>query len=213
MTGIGRRKGLPQVVFLAAFVISSVATARDHKLASGEAANDAVSMTATVYDAEQMKEAVGAGLDQDYIVLELKLHPKTPAPYDVKLDDFILRNENSGEHSGPLAAGQIAGSGMLIVKTDGSVNQRKGGFSVGMGGIMGGPAGGGGGGETRRVEMKDDTPVGSQLDVLKKKILAEKPVTADASGLLFFPMNAKEKPKNLNLQVNTPAGILRIKFK
>jgi len=61
--------------------------------------------------------------------------------------------------------------------------------------------------------MKDDTPGGSQLDVLKKKILAEKAITADAGGLLFFPMNAKEKPKNLNLQVNTPAGILRIKFK
>jgi hypothetical protein len=189
-----------------------MAMARDHKLASGEAANEAVSMTATVYDAEQVKESVGTGFDQDYIVLELKMHPKTPAPYDVKLDDFILRNENSGEHSGPLAAGQIAGSGMLIVKTDGSANQRKGGFSVGIGGMMGGP-GGGGGGETRSVEMKDDTPGGSQLDVLKKKILAEKPVTADASGLLFFPMNAKEKPKNLNLQVKTPAGVLRIKFK
>jgi hypothetical protein len=212
MTGTGRRVRLPHAAFLAALVISSVAAARDHKLASGEAANDAVSMTATVYDAEQMKEAVGTGFDQDYIVLELKLHPKTPTPYDVKLDDFILRNENSGEHSGPLAAGQIAGSGMLVVKTDGSANQRKGGFSVGIGGMMGGP-GGGGGGETRSVEMKDDTPGGSQLDLLKKKILAEKPVTADAAGLLFFPMNAKEKPKNLNLQVNTPVGILRIKFK
>jgi hypothetical protein len=204
---------LPHVTFLAALLISSAAAARDHKLASGDAANEAVSMTATVYDAEQMKEAVGTGFDQDYIVLELKLHPKLSVPYDVKLDDFILRNENSGEHSGPLAAGQIAGSGMLIVKTDGSANQRKGGFSVGMGGIMGGPAGNAGAGETRSVEMKDDTPGGSQLDVLKKKILAEKAITADAGGLLFFPMNAKEKPKNLNLQVNTPAGILRIKFK
>jgi len=197
---------------LLATLAVTLAIARDHKLASGEAANDAVSIAATVYDAEQMKEAVGTGFDQDYIVLELKLHPKTP-PYDVKLDNFILRNENSGEHSGPLAAGQIAGSGMLIVKTDGSANQRKGGFSVGMGGMMGGPAGNAGGGETRSVEMKDDTPGGSQLDVLKKKILAEKAATADASGLLFFPMNAKEKPKNLNLQVNTPAGTLRIKFK
>jgi hypothetical protein len=213
MTGNGRRKRLPHVIFLAAFVINSLATAREHKLASGEAANDAISIVATVYDAEQMKEAVGTGFEQDYIVLDLKLHPKTPAPYDIKLDDFILRNENSGEHSGPLAAGQIAGSGMLIVKTDGSVNQRKGGFSVGMGGMMGGPAGNGGAGETRSVEMKDDTPGGSQLDVLKKKILAEKPVTTDTGGLLFFPMNAKEKPKNLNLQVNTPAGVLRIKFK
>lgn len=135
-----RRKRLSHVALLI-LLAATFGIARERKLASGEAANEVVSISATVYDAEQMKEAVGTGFDQDYIVLELKLRPRTATPYDVKLDDFILRSENSGDHSGPLAAGQIAGSGMLIVKTDGSANQRKGGFSVGMGGMMGGPGG------------------------------------------------------------------------
>src|SRR5205085_2772654 len=120
-------------------LIGTLAFARDRRLASGEAANEAVSISATVFDAEQMKQAVGTGFDQDYIVLEVKINPRTAAPYEVKLDDFILRSEMSGDHTGPLASGQIAGAGMLVVKTDGAGNQRKGGFSVGMGGMMGGP--------------------------------------------------------------------------
>ena len=200
-------------LFAIGLVLCLAAIARDHKLPAGEAANEAVSIAATVYDAEQLKQSVGAGFEQDYIVLEVTLRPKTPVPYEVKLDDFILRSEMSADHSGPLLAGQIAGSGMLIVKTDdpGS-GKRKGGLTAGIGGGMIGSANGSAG-ETRSAEMKDDTPAGSQLDILKKKILVEKPVTAPVTGLLFFPLSAKEKVKYINLQCTTPAGTLRIRLK
>ena len=196
-----------------ALLLCMAAIARDHKLPAGEAANEAISIAATVFDAEQLKQSVGAGFEEDYIVLEVTLRPKTASPYEVKLDDFILRSEMSADHSGPLLAGQIAGSGMLIVRTDDpDSGKRRGGLTAGIGGGMIGSANGSTG-ETRSAEMKDDTPAGTQLDVLKKKILTEKPVTAPVTGLLFFPMNVKEKAKYLNLQCKTPAGILRIRFK
>ena len=200
-------------VLPAALFCGALAIAANHKLPAGEAANAAVTISAIVYDAEQLKQAVGAGFEEDYIVLEVTLRPKDGASYDVKPDDFILRSEMSADHSGPLLAGQIAGSGMLVVKTDDpGGGKRKGGFSAGIGGgIIG--TGNGGGGETRSAEMKEDTPGGSQLDVLKKKILAEKTITAETTGLLFFPLRVKEKPKYLNLQCATPAGTLRLKFK
>ena len=199
---------------LAAVLLLCVAAiARDHKPPAGEAANDAVSISAIVFDAEQLKQTVGAGFENDYVVLEITVRPKTASPYEIKLDDFILRSEMSADHSGPLLAGQIAGSGMLIVKTDDpDSGKRKGGFSAGIGGGMIGSANNSVG-ETRSAEMKEDTPAGAQLDVLKKKILAEKPITAPVTGLLFFPLSAKEKVKYLNLQCNTPAGTLRIRFK
>jgi hypothetical protein len=200
-------------VAVLALLACVVLGAREKKLPGGEASNEAVAISATLYDAEAVKEAVGSGLEQDYIVLELKVHPGTSAPFEIKYDNFILRSESSLEHTGPLAAGQIAGAGTLFVKTDDMTTRRRGGFNVGMGPIMGGPGGVIADGPTGKSEMKDDTPGGSQLDVLKKKILAEKAITSDASGLLFFPMSAKEKAKNLNLQCNTPAGTLRIKFK
>ena len=196
-----------------ALLLCMAATARDHKLPAGEATNEAVSIAATVFDAEQIKQSAGPGFEADYIVLEVTLSPKTASPYEVKLDDFILRSEMSADHSGPLLAGQIAGSGMLIVRTDDpDSGKRRGGLTAGIGGGMIGSANGSTG-ETRSAEMKDDTPAGTQLDVLRKKILAEKPVTAPVTGLLFFPMNVKEKAKYLNLQCRTPAGILRIRFK
>ena len=118
-----------------------VAIARDHKPPAGEAANEAVFISAIVFDAEQLKQTVGAGFENDYVVLEVTVRPKTASPYEIRLDDFILRSEMSADHSGPLLAGQIAGSGVLIVKTDDpDSGKRKGGFSAGIGGGMIGSA-------------------------------------------------------------------------
>jgi hypothetical protein len=41
----------------------------------------------------------------------------------------------------------------------------------------------------------------------------EKNITEPESGLLFFPVSAKEKPKNLILSYTSPAGKLRLSFK
>ena len=49
--------------------------------------------------------------------------------------------------------------------------------------------------------------------VLKTKILEEKKTTEPLSGLLYFSLEGKHKPKDLTLQYNGPAGRLVLAFK
>ena len=74
-----------------------------------------------------------------------------------------------------------------------------------------------------KTEIKTSEKRDPLLDVLKRKILTEKPVNEPVTGLLFFSLD-KEKPKNLVLVYTTPAPPatdesaaaipkLRIKFK
>ena len=143
----------------------------------------------------------------------MTLTPKGGKPLDVRLDDFLLRSDMSGEHTGPLAAAQIAGQGALVVKR-GDPPRSKGGFSGGFGGIMmgGGAMGAPDTSDRSKVEMKESTEKDPMLSALKRKILAEKTVTETVTGLLFFPLD-KEKPKHLALIYTTTSGKLRMQFR
>ena len=91
--------------------------AGEKKSPQGHGEDESVAITATVLSPEQLKDAVGSDFDNNYIVLDVRVTPKGGKPYLVHLDDFILRSEPSGEHSGPfLTAGQIAGAGALVVE-------------------------------------------------------------------------------------------------
>jgi hypothetical protein len=158
-----------------------------------------------------LRQTFGSDFGGIFTVVEITLTPRGGKPLDVHLDDFLLRSEQTGEHSGPLAPSQIAGQGALVVHQDGNQGRGKGGFSGGLGGIMMG----GGSAEPPpepRTEMKNSDKKDPMLDVLKRKILAEKSIAAPVTGLLFFPLE-KEKPKNLDLIYTTPSGKLRMKFK
>jgi len=145
-------------------------------------------------------------------VIEVTLTPKGGKPLDVHLDDFLIRSEQTGEHSGPLAAAQIAGQGTLVLHQS-DAQKGKSGISWGMGGLGMGAGGGSAAPPPEvRAEIKNSENRDPLLDVLKRKILAEKPAGETVSGLLFFPLD-KEKPKNLVLIYSTEPGKLRIKFK
>jgi hypothetical protein len=58
----------------------------------------------------------------------------------------------------------------------------------------------------------DDTP-NPLLAVLTAKILPEKELTDTVSGLLYFQMVGKLKPKDLELHYKGPAGKLALRFK
>ena len=51
------------------------------------------------------------------------------------------------------------------------------------------------------------------LAVLNAKILPEKEVTDTISGLLYFQMSGKLKPKDLEFHYKGPAGRLALRFK
>ena len=209
------RTSKPAVAALLLFVFSfgSLLSGKEKKLPSGEAGNDVVQILATALDSEQLKQTFGSDFNNGYAVIEVTLTPKGGKPLDVRLDDFLLRSDMSGEHTGPLAAAQIAGQGALVVKR-GDPPRSKGGFSGGFGGIMmgGGAMGAPDTSDRSKVEMKESTEKDPMLSALKRKILAEKTVTETVTGLLFFPLD-KEKPKHLALIYTTTSGKLRMQFR
>jgi len=173
--------------------------AADKKSPQGQVEDDTVSIAATVLSADQLRQATGTDFDNNYTVLDVRVTPKGTTPYVLTLDDFTLRSEASGEHSGPfLSAGQIAGDGALVLER--SYGNRQNADSPR-------PL------EGTKLQMKTDAKGDSALDALKKKMLVSKNITGPVSGLMFFPLSPKEKPKNLILSCKTPKGHLRMAFK
>jgi len=174
--------------------------AADKRLVAGSAENDALRISATVLDAVHLRDAVGSDLGDHYVAVEVTIAPKGSEPIVFSLNDFILRSQASGEHTGPLVASQIVGAGELVVA-------RKYGNRSGPG-------------EPRPITGTDvqlrtqglDPAAKSLEDTLRVKILPEKTTAESFSGLLFFPLE-KEKPKNLTLSYSGPKGKLRIEFK
>lgn len=189
---------LPAVLLLLAGTTSI--TAAEKRLAAASAENDALRISATVLDAAHLRETVGSDLGDHYVAVDVTITPKGSEPIVFSLNDFILRSQASGEHSGPLVASQIVGAGELIVS-------RKYGNRNGPG-------------EPRPIQGTDvqlhtqglDAAARSLEDTLRAKILAEKTTAEPFSGLLFFPLE-KEKPKNLTLSYSGPKGKLRLEFK
>ncbi|HEX4274351.1 MAG TPA: hypothetical protein VHZ74_03300 [Bryobacteraceae bacterium] len=181
------------------FAVCTALIATDKRSPEGQVEDDAVSITATLLSADQLRQAVGTDFDNNYIVVDVHIAPKGGMPYAVSLDDFILRSESSGDHSGPfLSAGQIAGAGALVVER--SYGNRSNPDSPR-------PL------EGTKLEMKADEKGNPALDALKKKMLASKTISEPVSGLVFFPLNPKEKAKNLILSCKTPKSHLRLAFK
>jgi hypothetical protein len=173
--------------------------AADKRPPQGQVEDDTVSITATLVSAEQLRQAVGSDFDNNYTVLDVSVSPKGGMPYVLTLDDFILRSESSGDHSGPfLSAGQIAGAGALALER--SYGNRSGPDEPR-------PL------EGTKLQMKTDQKGDPALEALKKKMLASKNITEPVSGLMFFPLSPKEKAKNLILSCKTPKGHLRLSFK
>jgi hypothetical protein len=179
------------------FALFPALRAGEKKIPQAHGENDSVAITATFVGLDEVQQMFGSDFDKSYTVLDVTITPRGADPYVVSLNDFILRSESSLEHSGPMAAGQIAGAGEVVV-------QRTYGNRANVDSPR--PLAG------TKLDMKDDAKANPAFDELKKKILVEKNITAPESGLLFFPL-PKEKPKNLVLSYTSPAGKLRMTFK
>lgn len=187
-------KASPWILIFAAY---SVLTAGEKKPAQGHVEDDSVAITATVLPAEQVRQSFGNEIANDYTALDVTIEPKGGKPYSVRFNDFILRSESSLNHSGPMSAGEIAGSGEVVVKR--SYGNRQNVDSPR-------PIAG------TKLDVEDNAGANPAFEELKQKILVEKSITAPESGLLFFPLS-QEKPKHLVLSCATPAGKLRLTFK
>lgn len=201
-------------------------SASDERYPIGRSSNDLVEISANLLlDKEQIRQAIGpnipgSDLGGNVIVVEVTVRPLGDDPVKIWLDDFKLLSDKDGQRAVPFQPSQIAGAGAIIVKnapggkTSTTVaNQSPGGSIMGM--PMGGPVmGNSGSAPVAQVEVKDaedntDSPL---LVALRQKVLPEKAVTEPVTGLLYFEIEGKVKPKNLELFYKTPSGKLGLRF-
>jgi hypothetical protein len=205
-------------------VLAGLAAAADKPAPSGRAENADVALEAEVYTSkEDVQRVVGNDLGGFYVVVKATLKPKTRLK--VLRDDFVLRTDRDGEKSKPYSSSEIAGSGVIVVSQTyggGGVMEQPNGPP--FGGVWGPPMqlpGQGSGIGNSGSEVSNQTTADSGRDrkenplmkVLETKIFPEKETSDSLSGLLYFPMEAKQKAKQLELYFQAPSGRISLRFK
>jgi hypothetical protein len=196
--------------------------AADKKLPVDETSNDLLDISVSApLDKDQIKQELGSDLGDDIVVIRLTARPVSDKPVQLSLDDFLLVSGKDGQRSEPYAPGQLAGSDSLAVTPNGV---RRGGLgdhgarpTIGLGpiGIGGGGIGNSGATPTPDVKVQEsrDEKENPLLAALNAKVLPEKEITEPTSGLLFFQVVGKVKPKDLELHYKGPAGKMALRFK
>jgi hypothetical protein len=215
--------GVPMKTLLALVVCGGL-WAAEKPLPAGEAANEKIRIRAWLLnDAAAVRRELGSDLGGYYTVVRLEVAPKGAEPLPLHPDDFLLRSDKDGQRCGPLAPSQIAGRGVLMVS------------SKAGGGMMAenpGPVWGGWPGPPRRLggesavignasestaqatARNDAGPAEDPLlATLKSRSLPQGETAQSVSGLLYFLLEGKHKPKNLELQYHGPAGKLSLRFR
>jgi hypothetical protein len=195
----------------------------------GEAADKTVRLQATAWlDKASIRQAVGEELPAGIVVIEVKLTPAA-GRLPIVRDDFLLRSDRDGQRATPYEPSQIAGDAVLRVTTTydggGVVQEDRGPAWGGLGGGRPSRLPGSnspGIGNTASAESADSAieanpsarpKANPLLAALKQKILPEKEIEGETTGLLYFLLEGKQKPKDIELLYKTPAGRLSVRFK
>jgi hypothetical protein len=207
---------------LALFIVpAAFAAHKPSPTPTAKTGNAMVELTATLYvDKASIQQLLGSDLGGYYVVLDVRLSPKNAEKFKVFRDDFQLRTDRDGERSKPFAASQIAGRGALVVSRTydgGGIAAENGGpvFGGGIGGMGVGGIGNAGGtiSNTSRVDSGAKSKENPLLAVLNEKILQEKETDQPVAGLLIFPMEPKQKAKDLELTYSGPGSKLMLRFR
>lgn len=210
-------------------LLAALCFAADKGPPVAEGANEKVQIEAKLYtDQNAIKQLIGQELEKGIVVIEVRLTPKGGEPLKVWHDDFILRSDKDGQKSEPYDPGQIASNTVLtLVYTyeGGEIRQEdRGPVWGGMGGQRPGrlPGPNSGGIGNSGVQEKTDTRAGSGSDpeeaenplltALRAKVLTETETAEPITGLLYFPLSGKHKPKQIWLHYLGDAGKLDLQF-
>ena len=213
---------------LALLALAAGAAGAEKAPPSGKASGERIEIEAVVYaDKAAVRELIGEELD-GIAVVQLRVVPRGDQALAVGPDDFLLRSDRDGQRSQPFAPSQIAGNAALVVASGSSgrggyVGQENGpiwGGAPGTGGRprrMGGDGGAVGNVSDEKVQASmnsgDKDKENPLLAKLKQKMLPAQRGTEPVSGLLYFSLEGKHKPKDLELVYRGPAGKLSIRFK
>jgi hypothetical protein len=211
-------------------------------VADGEAADEKIGISARVFlDRDSEKQAVGEYPGEGYIVVEVTVTPKGDEKVALDIDDFLLRSDRDGQHSRPLTPSQVAGNSVMVVKSVGGSQGRGMGQNRVPYGYPGGYPGGGypgggypGGGypgtypgtasptagsatadtsdASASIEEKGKGKPNPLLDALKAKVLKDGEIDHPVTGLLYFQIDGKVKPKQLELVYRKAPPRVSVRF-
>ena len=203
-----------KILTIVGLSVTLLLASADKKLPIEETTNDLLTITATAtLDRDEIKQELGYDLGPDIALVHVTLHTVSDKPIQVSHDDFLLISSKDGQRSQPYEPGQLAGADSLTVTENGAKQATR---KTGL--MLGGLGMGAGNGTTPQnpdLKVKDsrDSKPNPLLAVLADKILPEKEITDTISGLLYFQMVGKLKPKDLELHYKGPAGKLALRFK
>jgi hypothetical protein len=199
---------------LALIMIGVLCFAADRKQLPGQAGNDDVDLEGSVILTHaEVTEAIGSDIGEGYVVVRMKVMPKTAAPLRVGPDDFTIISRKDGQKSQALAPSEIAGKGAMVVK-HGTADGSKSSWGVGgMGAGLGSSPGTVQRDVIKGTQMDENAKESPALAPLTAKILPDRETKAPVEGLLYFSISTtKLKPKDVALVYNGAAGKLVMEF-
>src|SRR4051812_36026589 len=102
--------------FIAGLLLCAAQLSAAEKAApSGVASNESAAISAKLLDAAEVRQAVGSDLKSPFVVMEVTITPNPAKPVDIRLDDFLLRDSSSLEHTGPVVAAMVLDSGGIVL--------------------------------------------------------------------------------------------------
>ena len=195
----------------------------------GSAGDEWVEMKADIYLAlDEVHAALdGADVPPGVVAVKVSIKPRGNETLRLNVDDFQLLSYKDGQKSQPYTPSQIASNSTIHLKpgttsTIGIGQVSNGPVWGGMGGSMPQqlPGTGGGvgvsGGSPQGVEAGKVESTGTKnnklLNALTEKELKDGEIKDWSTGLLYFPLEGKQKLKDLVLIYKSPAGRLVLAF-
>ncbi len=179
-----------------------------------------------IRDVDQIEALLGDRLDEEFILVEIKLRPFYNTRLEIDRNDFLLRTRANNDSSVAQSPSRIAGSAVLALgegsSVGGGVMAQESGPVFG-GGIPGGgpfgrrqPSGVGNAGTVlneNTVSAKEAAGQEPLIERLTKLELPFEKTSRDISGYLYFQIDPKSKLKHLNFYYEGEHGELHLEWK
>ncbi|MBM3784178.1 MAG: hypothetical protein FJW30_07440 [Acidobacteria bacterium] len=200
------------------------------KRTPGAYENDRISVESVLLlDRTQVKALLGSDFDGSVAVIEVTVVPRGGEALDVEREDWTLFSNKDAQKAPAFHPSQLAGQGALLLTQKGAAsavmgrNNPNGPIIGGIPGTGGRPRqindGGGGIGNTasvvteNKVEEASDSKENPVLKTLKSKELVYGKTLKPVKGLLYFSLDGKHKPKDIELWYRGPAGKFVVSYK
>jgi hypothetical protein len=180
-------------------IIACCVSAADIKSLPNQAGNGDIDLSGSVIlDSKEIQQILGTDLGPGYIVVRIKVSPRTQQAIRIGADDFTLISRKDGERSAAMMPSQIGGSANLILKSKTTYGGSPGVKSTSV--------------NVTPADNKTSVE-GPSIKLLESKMLPDRETKEPVEGLLYFLLEGKNKPKDLGLLYKGPAGRLAMDFK